>query len=333
MNNISKEKILITGSTGMVGSAIYRAFLNEEKSKNYINSKEFLIPTREDLDLCNYEKVESWFSENKPDTVVIAAAKVGGINANQNFPTEFILQNIQMQTNLIDISHKFKVKKLLFLASSCVYPKFAKQPIKEEELLNGKLEPTSEYYALAKISGIKLCEALKIQYGFNAISLIPPNLFGPNDKYTGSNSHVLPALISKFYEAKQKSLKNVTCWGSGQQLREFLFVEDLADACLFSINNWDQLIKENAKGKNGELLSWLNVGSNIEISIKDLALRISDILGYDGEIIWDKSKPDGNPRKKLNWERFERLGWHPKTSLDEGLKISINDFIKRFKKY
>ena len=327
MESLLQEKIMIAGANGMVGSAIYRAFceLNISSFK-----KEILIPSSKELDLSNYKIVDEWFSNNRPNIVILAAAKVGGIYANTKYPADFLLENLKIQTNLIEISHKYKVRKLLFLGSSYVYPKHAKQPIIEEELLEGKLEITSEYYSIAKIAGIKLCESLKLQYGLNAICLIPPNLFGPRDNYHPKNSHVLPSLIKKFSDAKEKNSDSVTCWGTGHQLREFMFVDDLADACIYALENWD-LNKQNApKDKFGNSLSWLNVGSDIEISIKDLSNKIAELIGFKGKIIWDENMPNGNLRKKLNSKRFHSLGWKPKTTLDEGLLKTIYDYKKNY---
>lgn len=327
MESLVEEKIMIAGANGMVGNAIYRAFCE----LNIISfQKKILIPNRKELDLSNYKIVDEWFSNHKPNIVILAAAKVGGIYANNNYPADFLLENLKIQTNLIEISHKYKVKKLLFLGSSCVYPKHAKQPIIEEELLEGKLEVTSEYYSIAKIAGIKLCESLKLQYGLNAICLIPPNLFGPRDNYHPKNSHVLPSLIKKFSDAKEKNSDSVTCWGTGNQLREFMFVDDLADACLYALENWDLNKKNAPKDKFGNSLSWLNVGSDIEISIKDLSNKIAELIGFKGKIIWDENMPNGNLRKKLNSKRFQSLGWKPKTTLDEGLLKTINDFRKNY---
>tara|TARA_B100000242_G_C43043542_1_gene486956 strand:+ start:418 stop:1434 length:1017 start_codon:yes stop_codon:yes gene_type:complete len=332
---LSKEsnlKVLIAGSSGMVGSAIYRAFLKKKKEDKY-NGTTFFIPTKNQLDLSVYFKVEEWFKIHKPDVVIIAAAKVGGILANKNYPAQFLLENLKIQTNLIEISKLYGVKKLLFLGSSCIYPKFATQPITEEALLSGSLEKTNEFYALAKIAGIKLCEALNIQYGFNSICLMPANLYGPGDNYNELNSHVLPALIKKFSDALEKNSKSVTCWGTGNPLREFLFVDDLAEACLFVLDNWDPNHKNAPKDKFGNPLYLLNVGSKYEISIKDLAKKISDFLGFKGEIIWDKSKPDGTPRKKLDTKKLKKLGWVASTSLNKGINLTIasyrNEIINR----
>ena len=319
------QKVFIAGSGGMVGSAIKRAYMNEKK----YNSKRgqiILSPTRKELDLSNYNSVDNWLKKNKPDIVIIAAAKVGGIYANKTQPTEFILENLKIQTNLIELSYKHNVSKLLFLGSSCIYPKFADQPIIEEELLNGQLEPTNQYYALAKIAGIKLCEALGKQYNFNAICLMPTNLYGPGDNYHPMNSHVLPALIKKISDAKKNHLKSITCWGTGKPLREFLFVDDLADACLFALEKWDSIDSNSPKDKFGNKLYWLNVGSNSEITIKEVVEKIAHYIGYDGQILWDTSKPDGTPRKKLDNSRMRNLGWESKTDLDLGIKLTLKSY-------
>ena len=245
------------------------------------------------------------------------------------YPAEFILDNLKIQTNIIEIAYKFQVKKLLFLGSSCIYPKFAEQPIKEESLLSGFLEPTNEFYALAKITGIKLCNALRKQYGFDAISLMPTNLYGPGDNYSLENGHVIPTLIKKFHLAKI-SKKSVLCWGSGNPMREFLHVNDLANAILFVLENIDTNNNDICVGSNGELLSFLNVGSGEEISIKELAKKISSVVDFRGDILWDKSKPDGTPRKLLDISRIQKLGWKSKINLEDGLKVTYDDFKKNF---
>ena len=327
MKLLSKEdKIYIAGSTGLVGGAIYRLLL-----KNGWNLDEnLIISNRNQLDLTNFKQVNDWFYKYKPDIVIIAAAKVGGIMANNINPTEFLLENLKIQNNLIEASWRFGVKRLLFLGSSCIYPKLSKQPIKEKYLLSSDLESTNEWYALAKITGLKLCEALRRQYGFDAITLLPSNLYGPGDNYDLKESHVMPALIRKIYEAKINNQKNIICWGSGEPLREFLYVEDLAEACLHVLRYWDPDANNSPLNKEGKPLNWLNVGSNDEISIKELAEKISNIIGFKGELIWDKSKPDGTPRKKLNTKFITKLGWEPKTRIDEGIRKSIIDFQKRF---
>ena len=320
-----KETIFIAGSYGMVGSAIKKELYKDGFN---VNSK-ILSPTKEELNLTDFQAVKQWFKQNKPTIVIIAAAKVGGILANSKFPYDFILQNLKIQTNLIEISFLTNVKKLLFLGSSCIYPKLCKQPIKENFLLTDSLEKTNEFYAIAKIAGIKLCQSLMIQNKFNAICLMPTNLYGPRDNYHPQNSHVIPSLIRKFYEAKKFNKKNVTCWGTGSPLREFLHVDDLAKACLFLLKNWnpiEDIKKQNVN--NEENTCWINVGTEYEISIKELAEKISDACGYEGKIIWDNSKPNGTPRKKLDTTKINSLGWYPKISLDEGIKLTLDAYIE-----
>jgi len=325
MNFISKDnKIVIFGATGMAGSAISRS-LRKNGYKNIVE------PSRQQVDLLNFSEVKNWFEVEKPEVVVIAAAKVGGIHANNNYAADFILENLKIQNNIIEIAWKNNVKKLLFLGSSCIYPKFSKQPIIEEELLKSDLEPTNQWYAIAKISGIKLCEALKRQYDFNAISLMPTNLYGPGDNYHPQNSHVLPSLIRRFHEAKLRKKKEVICWGDGSPLREFLHVDDLGDACVFALEKWDLNQKESPKNKNGDILHFLNVGTGKDISIKDLSELIMRLIGYEGQIKWDLNKPNGTPKKQLNVERINSLGWYSKISLESGLEDTIKYYIDQFK--
>ncbi len=306
------QKIFVAGHKGMVGSAICRIL----KIKGY---KKLLTAKRKDLDLTDNVAVNNWFKLNKPNVVIIAAAKVGGIWANNSYPTEFLLDNLKIQINIIENAYKYKTSRLLFLGSSCIYPKFSKQPIKEEYLLDGKLEETNEQYALAKISGIKLCNALKSQYGFDAFSIMPTNLYGPGDNYHPTNSHVIPSLIRKFCKAKHFSDLGVNCWGDGSPLREFLHVDDLANACIFALEEFDS---------NRNKINFMNVGSDCELSIKELAFLISNIVGYKGQIEWDKSKPNGTPRKKLDCTRINNLGWFPEIDLKEGLTRTINDYLE-----
>ena len=322
MNLISTDDtVVVFGSMGMAGSAIIRALKRNGYSK-------ILKPSRKELNLLDYVAVRNWFKIAKPDVVVIAAAKVGGIFANNKFPADFILENLKIQNNIIEIAWRENVKKLLFLGSSCIYPKFSKQPITEEELLTGELESTNQWYALAKISGIKLCEALKKQYNFNALSLMPTNLYGPGDNYHKENSHVLPSLVRRFYEAKISNQKEVICWGSGSPFREFLHVDDLGDACVFALEKWDIDNINSPKDKNGSPLSFLNVGTGMDISIKELANLIAGFSGYKGEIKWDKTKPDGTPKKQLDVSRFNSLGWNSKIPIKEGLQNTINLYKK-----
>ncbi len=320
-NKIDKDdKIFIAGGSGMVGSAIKRELLNcgYEDNQNKI-----LTATRSEVNLLNLNEIEHWFGLNSPTVVIVAAAKVGGIAANNSRPKDFLLENLKIQTNLIETSFRRGVKRLLFLGSSCIYPKFAKQPIKEEYLLDGKLESTNEWYALAKITGIKLCEALRKQENFDAICLMPTNLYGPGDNYHPLNSHVLPALLRKFIDAKKNKLKSVKCWGSGEPYREFLHVDDLAKACVFALEKWDPDDKSSPKDIYGNPLNFLNVGTGIDLSIKDLASKIAQKVGYKGLIEWDKSKPDGTPKKLLDISRIKSLGWTPSISLDDGISKTI----------
>ncbi|MBI96765.1 GDP-fucose synthetase [bacterium] len=319
-----EQKFVVFGSTGMVGSSILRILTN----KGY---KRIFNPTRKELNLLDMNSVESWFNKHKPDVVILCAAKVGGIHANNSHPADFILENLKIQTNVIDASWKFNVKKFLFLGSSCIYPKHANQPIIEEELLKGELELTNQWYAIAKISGIKLCEALKKQYGFNAISLMPTNLYGPGDNYDEINSHVLASFIRRFYKAKMEKSEKVICWGSGNPMREFLHVDDLGNAILFVLENWDINGDFIPLDLNGEPLSFLNVGTGKDISIKELANLVAEIIGFKGTIKWDKSMPDGTPRKLLDISRLKNLGWSPKINFKDGLKSTIESFERQSK--
>lgn len=317
------EKIFIAGANGMVGSSIGRILKKYEYGLEKYNGK-LLTPKRNELNLLDYSSVFSWMEKHRPTVVIVAAAKVGGILANSKFPADFLLENLKIQINIIDSAWKLGVKRLLFLGSSCIYPKYANQPIIEEELLNGSLEQTNQWYAISKISGIKLCESLRLQYGFDAISLMPTNLYGPNDDYHPQNSHVLPALINRFKNAKESNLQSVTCWGTGNALREFLYVDDLAEAAVFCLENWDPSSPKAPKDNKGNDLFYLNVGTGVDISIKDLAKKISKKIGFKGEILWDVTKPDGTPRKLLNINKISKLGWGPKYDLDEGIKMTIN---------
>lgn len=302
-----KSKIFVAGHRGLVGSAILRR-LQSEGYKNLI------IRTKEELNLTNQEAVERFFQHNKPEYVFLAAAKVGGILANATYPADFIRDNLLIQTFVIDSAYRHGVKKLLFLGSSCIYPKYAPQPIKEEYLLTGQLENTNEAYAVAKIAGIKMCQAYRRQYGFNAICLMPTNLYGPGDNFDLKNSHVLPALLRKFHEAKMKGEKQVVIWGSGKPRREFLYVDDLADAAIFLMQCYE----------SEEII---NVGVGKDITISELAALIKRIVGYEGEIIYDDTKPDGTPQKLLDVSRLFSLGWQPKTSLEEGIRQTYAWFL------
>ena len=270
-------------------------------------------------------KLKIGLIKNKPTIVIIAAAKVGGIIANASKPADFLLENLQIQTNIINAAWRSGVKRLLFLGSSCIYPKFAKQPIEEESLMSGELEKTNEWYAIAKISGIKLCQSLREQYGFDAISLMPTNLFGPGDNYHPVESHVVASLLMKFLKGVINSEESVSCWGTGKALREFMHVDDLANAIIFALENWDPSDRNAPLDKYGMPLTYLNVGTGKDISIYDLAKKIASLTNYNGEIIWDHSKPDGTPKKLLNIEKISKLGWVPKIKLEEGLKRTINE--------
>tara|TARA_B100000965_G_scaffold274465_1_gene232448 strand:+ start:377 stop:1393 length:1017 start_codon:yes stop_codon:yes gene_type:complete len=324
------DKIFIAGANGMVGSSIKREFINLGYKENGEIGK-LLTPSRKELDLSNYIEVEKWFKENKPSIVIIAAAKVGGIIANFENPCDFVLKNLKIQTNLIEISWKYNIRKLIFLGSSCIYPKFAKQPIEEGCLLTDSLEPTNEYYAIAKIAGIKLCQSLMIQHGFNTINIMPTNLYGPGDNYHQANSHVIPSLIRKFHEASTKNLKTVTCWGSGSPLREFLYVDDLAKACIFLLKYWNPVNQHSAEELRGNSNCLINVGTKDEISIKNLADKIALVCKFKGEIIWDSEKPDGTPRKKVDTSKINSLGWYSETKLDEGLQLTYSYYLKEIK--
>jgi len=294
------SKIYVAGHRGMVGSAIVRKL----QAEGYSN---IVLRTSKELDLRNQSQVENFFAAEKPEYVFLAAAKVGGIMANNTYRADFLYENLMIESNVIHQSYVHQVKKLLFLGSSCIYPKLAPQPLKEEYLLSGYLEETNEPYAIAKIAGIKLCESYRRQYGCNFISAMPTNLYGPNDNYDLEKSHVIPALIRKFHEAKINNAPTVEVWGSGKPLREFMHVDDLADACLFLME------KYNEGG-------FINIGTNIELSIKELAELVQDVVKYNGKIVWDSTKPDGTPRKLMNVEKLNSLGWKFKIPLQTGLR-------------
>ena len=300
------SKIYIAGHRGMVGSSIWRTLINN----GYTNLSGV---TSQDLDLRDQSKVEKFFDTVQPEYVFVAAATVGGIIANSTKQAEFIYNNLQIQNNLIHMSYTHNVKKLLFLGSSCIYPKFAPQPIKEEHLLTGLLEPTNDAYAIAKIAGIKMCQSYKHQYGSNYISAMPCNLYGDNDNFDLTSSHVLPALIRKFHEAKINNKPEVVCWGTGSPLREFLYVDDLADACLFLMNNYDGSLH-------------INVGYGSDLSIREAVYLVKDVVGYEGEVVWDTAKPDGTPRKLMDSSRIFSMGWKPKTNLKDGLEKTYSWF-------
>ena len=313
-------KIFIAGHKGMVGSALLRLL---EKQK-----VELITKDRTELDLLNQAEVQVFFKKEKIDQVYLAAAKVGGIFSNNNVPAEFIYENLMIQTNIIHSAFLSRVKKLLFLGSSCIYPKYANQPMKEEELLNGKLEPTNEPYAIAKISGIKLCESYNRQYhesyGVDYRSIMPTNLYGPGDNYHPENSHVIPGLIRRFHEAKTNNLPYVNVWGSGTPKREFLYVDDMASASIYVMN----LDKATYDKHTTEMCSHINVGSGKEFTIKEVSESIKKIVGYEGQINFDSCKPDGSPRKFLDSKHLNSLGWQPKVNLSDGLIKTYRDFLK-----
>ena len=302
-------KIYVAGHRGMVGSAIFRKL----QAEGYPN---LLVRSSQELDLRNQQAVADFFASEKPDYVFLAAAKVGGIVANNTYRADFLYENLAIQNNLIHQAYLHGVKKLLFLGSSCIYPKLAPQPLKEEYLLTGLLEPTNEPYAIAKIAGIKLCDAYRDQYGCNFISVMPTNLYGYNDNYHPENSHVLPALIRKFHEAKTNGAANVTVWGTGSPLREFLFADDLADACYFLMQKYNEA-------------GLVNIGTGHDLSIKELALLIKEVVGFTGELVFDTSKPDGTPRKLMDVTKLHSLGWQHRIELKEGLALAYQDFLKK----
>ena len=311
------KKIFIAGHRGMVGSAICRKI----SSQSYT---EIITCSHEDLNLCDQSAVEDFLKSKRPDEIILAAAKVGGIHANNTYPAEFIYQNLQIQNNVINAAHLHDVQKLLFLGSSCIYPRLAEQPMSEDALLNGPLEPTNEPYAIAKIAGIKMCESYNRQYGRDYRSVMPTNLFGPGDNYHPENSHVVPGLLRRFHEAKINKQNEVIVWGSGSPRREFLFVEDMADASLF-VHNLEPSIYKNY---TSPMCSHINIGTGIDVTIKELAEVIKDVVGYKGRIIFDTSKPDGTPRKLLNVKKLADFGWKPSTDLQTGLKISYQSFLR-----
>ena len=321
----ASDRFFVAGARGMAGSAIVRA-LRRSGYGNPVNGGEILTPTRQELDLLDDMAVCQWMNERKPDIVVLAAATVGGIEANRSRPADFLLENLRIETQVIEAAWRAGVRRLLFLGSSCIYPKFAEQPIREESLLTGSLESTNAWYAIAKIAGIKLCEALRIQHGFDAISLMPTNLYGPGDNYHPDDSHVLPSLIRRFHEAKQDSTESVCCWGTGTPLREFLHADDLGEACVFALEKWSTFHKDAPKDDAGNPLGFLNVGTGIDLSIKDLAEKVATAVGYNGSILWDNSKPDGTPKKQLDISRLKEMGWKSKISLADGLAYTVKDF-------
>ena len=319
------DRIFVAGHRGMAGSAISRA-LQQRGYGDPAQGGALLSASRAELDLLNPDAVQRWFAAHQPTVVVLAAAKVGGIDANNSYPADFLLENLKIQTHVIETAWRSGVRRLLFLGSSCIYPKFAEQPIQEEALLTGTLEPTNEWYAIAKITGIKLCAALRKQHGFDAISLMPTNLYGPGDNYHPTHSHVLPALISRFHEAAQANAPSVTCWGSGTPLREFLHVDDLGEACVFALEHWDPGSPEAPLDDSGTPLAFLNVGTGVDLSISELAQKVAAAAEFRGTIHWDPSKPDGTPRKQLEVSRLASLGWQARIPLAEGLAQTLLDF-------
>ena len=302
------SKIFVAGHKGLVGSALVRQ-LTEQGYTNIVTAD------KQGLDLRKQLQVQAFFQKEKIDYVFLAAAKVGGINYNATVPGEFIYDNLMIQTNVVDAAYRNGVKKLLFLGSACIYPKVTPQPIKEEYLLTAPLEPTNEAYALAKIAGLKMCKFYKKQYGFNAISLMPANLYGPYDNFDPEKCHVIPGLIHKFHNAKKNNLPTIEAWGDGSPTREFLYVDDMADASIFLMNNYDSE-------------DHINVGSDVEITIKDLSDIIRNAIGYDGEIFWNTEKPNGTPRRKMDNTKLFDLGWKPKVSFEEGLKRTVEWYLK-----
>ena len=304
----SDSKVFVAGHAGLVGSAIKRKL----ESENYNN---IYWVRRKNCDLRNRIQVDQYFSQSKPEYVFVASAKVGGILANSTYPAEFIYDNLMIQCNIIDAAYKHGVKKLVFLGSSCIYPKNPKIPITEDQLLSSYLEPTNDAYAIAKIAGLRMCRAYREQYGFNAISLMPTNLYGPGDNFHPENSHVMPGLMRRFHEAKVSNTPSVVCWGHGVVKREFLHVDDLADACYTCMQKYEE--DEH-----------INVGTGVDVTIKELAETISDVVGYEGKIEWDTSKPSGTPRKVMNVDKMKALGWEPKHSLREGIESTYKWYLE-----
>ena len=316
------ERVYLAGHRGMVGSAIVR-----QLGALGVKDAQIITRTHAELDLTNQAAVREFFEAEKPDQVYLAAAKVGGIHANNTYPADFIYQNLMIEANVVDAAFRSGVKKLLFLGSSCIYPKLVSQPMTEDALLTGTLEPTNEPYAIAKIAGIKLCESYNRQYGdthgIDYRSVMPTNLYGPGDNYHPENSHVIPALIRRFHEAKVKQLPSVSIWGTGTPKREFLFVDDMARACVHVMSLEQAVFKQ----QTDPMLSHLNVGTGTDITIKELAALIKQTTGYEGEVSFDVSKPDGTPRKLMDSAKLKSLGWQPQISLEQGLKLAYEDFV------
>lgn len=305
------SKIYVAGHRGLVGSAIVRNL----EAKGYTN---IIYRTHKELDLTNQADVQAFFKEEQPEYVILAAAKVGGIHANNTYPADFIYDNLMIQNNVIKAAHDYKVKKLLFLGSTCIYPKMAPQPIREEYLLTGALEETNEAYAVAKIAGLEMCKFFKRQYGDNFISCMPTNLYGPNDNFDLKSSHVLPALIRKFHEAKVNGSDTVEVWGTGTPLREFIYVDDMADACVFLMENYD-----------GE--QHVNIGTGEEVSIRQLAETVKEVVGFEGDLVFNTDMPDGTPRKLTTVDKLHGLGWKHKVSLNEGIRLAYEWFLENYK--
>ena len=308
--NLSGKKVWVAGHRGMVGSAVCRQLENEDCN--------IIKAGRDEVNLVNQAEVNDWMNAAKPDAIVLAAAKVGGIQANNNFPVDFLYENLMIEANIIHAAHLNKVERMLFLGSSCIYPRLADQPIKENSLLTGALEATNEWYAIAKITGIKLIQAYRKQYGYDWISAMPTNLYGPGDNYDLNGSHVLPALLRKFHEAKVSESSEVTVWGSGKALREFMHCDDLADALLFILKNYSSY-------------EHINVGSGDEVSIHELVNVISKVVGYDAKIVWDTSKPDGTPRKLMDISNLNKLGWTNNRTLADGISHTYENWLKTLK--
>ena len=309
------KRIFVAGHRGMVGSSICRQLRTQ-------SNVEIITRNRDELDLCDQRAVQDFMQFEKPDEVILAAAKVGGIHANNSYPAEFIYQNLQIQNNIIHAAHMKDVQKLLFLGSSCIYPRAVEQPMREDALLTGILEPTNEPYAIAKIAGIKMCESYNRQYGRDYRSVMPTNLYGPGDNYHPENSHVVPALIRRFHEAKENNHGEVVVWGSGAPMREFLYVDDMADASLFVHNLEHKIYAENTE----PMLSHINVGTGVDVTIKELAQTVKNVVGFEGELAFDKSKPDGTMRKLMDVSTLRKLGYVAPTSLREGLELAYADF-------
>ena len=306
------KRTYVAGHLGMVGSALVRE-LNKKKNKRAV-----ITATRDELDLTNQSDVNSFIKQAMPDEIIVAAAKVGGIHANSSYPAEFIYDNLAISTNLIHSAYENKIKKLLYLGSSCIYPREAKQPINENELLSGPLEKTNEWYAISKIAGIKLCQSFRKQYNCDFISAMPTNLYGIKDNYHLENAHVIPAIMHRAFLAKKNNEQKLIIWGTGNATREFLFVDDLAEGCIFLLNEYSED-------------SPINLGTGIEVSIKDLAVKICEIVGFNGELVFDTTKPDGTPRKVLDITKINKLGWKSKTNLEDGLKTSFEWFLNNYK--